>query len=148
MPVPLTISIDENLKKDLDALAEATHRSSDSLAMIALRMFVAQETKNVAGILEGMRQARAGETVCPMKRCARGWIHWGCILCQCPVPQGAPVNAGNLEQPLALRDERNMGVRCKGSCCLRSFAAQHHRIGSAAWSTRVAPRTSFYLSPR
>ncbi len=63
MPAKLTISIDEKLRRDLDALAEATQRSSESLAAIALHMFVEQETKIVADILEGQRQARAGETV-------------------------------------------------------------------------------------
>jgi len=63
MSTVLTFRVDEQIKEDLESLAEATQRSKSFLASEALKDYLAREAWQVAHIKEGMRQADEGLTV-------------------------------------------------------------------------------------
>jgi RHH-type rel operon transcriptional repressor/antitoxin RelB len=63
MSTVLTFRVDEQIKEDLESLAEATQRSKSFLASEALKVYLAREAWQVAHIKEGMRQADEGLTV-------------------------------------------------------------------------------------
>lgn len=63
MSTVLTFRVDEQLKDDLESLAEATQRSKSFLASEALKNYLAREAWQVAHIQEGMRQVDAGLTI-------------------------------------------------------------------------------------
>ena len=63
MSTVLTFRVDEQIKEDLESLAEATQRSKSFLASEALKDYLAREAWQVAHIKKGMRQADEGLTV-------------------------------------------------------------------------------------
>jgi predicted transcriptional regulator len=63
MPSVFTFRIDDELKRQLEVLAEATQRSKSFLATEALRIYIEREEWLLAEIHEGQRQASAGMTV-------------------------------------------------------------------------------------
>ena len=63
MSTVLTFRVDEQIKEDLESLAEATQRSKSFLASEALKDYLAREAWQVAHVKEGMRQADEGLTV-------------------------------------------------------------------------------------
>jgi predicted transcriptional regulator len=63
MTAVLTFRVDEQIKEDLESLAEATQRSKSFLAAEALKDYLAREAWQVAHILEGMKEAQEGQTV-------------------------------------------------------------------------------------
>ena len=63
MSTVLTFRLDEQIKEDLESLAEATQRSKSFLASEALKDYLAREAWQVAHVKEGMRQADEGLTV-------------------------------------------------------------------------------------
>jgi predicted transcriptional regulator len=58
-----TLRINDELKQQLESLAEATHRTKSFLAAEALRVYIENEEWLLREIREGQRQARAGMTV-------------------------------------------------------------------------------------
>ncbi len=63
MSTVLTLRVDEQMKEELESLAQATQRSKSFLATEALKDYLAREAWQVAHIREGMRQAETGLTV-------------------------------------------------------------------------------------
>ena len=63
MSTVFTLRINDELKQQLEALAEATHRTKSFLAAEALRVYIENEEWLLREIREGQRQARAGMTV-------------------------------------------------------------------------------------
>jgi predicted transcriptional regulator len=63
MSTVLTFRVDEQIKEDLESLAQATQRSKSFLASEALKDYLAREAWQVAHIKEGIRQADEGLTV-------------------------------------------------------------------------------------
>lgn len=63
--VTLTISVSEELKRQLDRLAVATDRSQTWLAQQALSDFVTREAWQVAEIEAGLTEAEAGDFASP-----------------------------------------------------------------------------------
>lgn len=63
MSTVLTFRVDDQIKSELEALAEATQRSKSFLASEALKDYLAREAWQVAHTMEGIKQAQAGQTV-------------------------------------------------------------------------------------
>lgn len=69
----MTIRISPELKEQLARLAKATERSSSFLAAEAVSRYVERELEIVEGILRGMADVRAGNTVSHEQAMAEIW---------------------------------------------------------------------------
>jgi len=60
MSEPVTLRLDLDVRKRLDKLAKATHRSRAALAAEAVRQYVELNEWQIAAIQEGLRDADSG----------------------------------------------------------------------------------------
>ncbi|MDR0467033.1 MAG: CopG family ribbon-helix-helix protein [Deltaproteobacteria bacterium] len=72
----VTTRIDEETHGRLEHLAKATDRSRSWLAAEAIRRHVEEESRQVAAVEEGVRQADAGNFA-PEDEVKAAFAHWG-----------------------------------------------------------------------
>lgn len=63
MTDPVTLRLDADTRKRLDALAKATERSRAALAAEAVKQYIELNEWQVAAIEDGVRQAEAGRFI-------------------------------------------------------------------------------------